>query len=202
MLGLFSLSWLALPFANAALDYVSLGVSHSIGRYLIRTAERPALILALLVLDLMLAVAFMVLTVVVVGLGLNLITLGLGVETLPMAFLQASASDPWGQGLWLTIMALTTVFWTWLHFAFVLAPLAAGAITRQTIERTASDRLAKLGPNSGFDRSMGVLVPLRFVLFYGCWVAIAMIPVFVLSRVPQAMEPIMWLGWRFADALM
>ncbi len=202
MLGLFAISWLALPLANAALDFISLGVSHTIGRHLVQSGSRGSGILAYLILDLTLAVLFMVLTVVVVGVGLHAITWGLGVETLPETFLTNSARDPWGDGLWLTIMALTTTFWTWLHLAFVLAPLAAGALIRQTIDKTAARRIAQHGPDSDFDASAGVLVSLRFVLFYACWAAIAMAPVVLLSKVPQLMEPILWTGWRLLTLVM
>ena len=202
MIGLFALSWLALPLANAALDYLSLGVSHSIGFHVAHSRERMSGIALFMLLDLALAIIFMVLTVVLIGLALQALERGLGVDMQSANFLTQSAADPWGNGLWLTTMALTTVLWTLLHFGFVVAPLAAGALTRVTVERFAVARLEQSNSDDRFDATIGTLVSLRFLLFYGSWVALAASPVIILAAFPQIMQPILSLGAALALRLM
>ena len=202
MIGLFALSWLALPLANAALDYLSLGVSHSIGLHVAHSRQRMSGIALFMLLDLALAIIFMVLTVVLIGLALQALDRGLGVEMQSADFLTQSAADPWGNGLWLTTMALTTVLWTLLHFGVVVAPLAAGALTRVTVERFAVARLEQSNSDDRFDATIGTLVSLRFLLFYGTWVALAASPVIILAAFPQIMQPILSLGANLALRLM
>ncbi len=198
-LGLFSIAWVALPLANAALDFCSLGVSHWLGRYIVSSGVRTASILLLLLLDLALAVAFMIITVVVVGMALHAVTGVLGVETLSSSYLQTSAIDPWGQGIWLTLMVLSTTTWTWLHFGLVVAPLVAGAITWRVLERPAAERLTRARQGDQFDVSVGVLVTFRAVGFYLIWGAIALLPILGLALFPDVMNSVLWLGWRLAE---
>lgn len=193
-LGLFAVSWVALPFANAALDYLSLGVSHAIGRHLFYESPRAHSILCLLVLDLFLALAFMVLTVVIAGLSLLAVTVWLGVETSSYQFLLESAADPWGEGLWLTIMALTTIFWTWLHFTFVVAPLASGIFVKRTIETAAKRRIALLSHGDSVDGLTGAFILLGFVGFYGLWTIIALMPALAFVRFPEIMGVVLELA--------
>ncbi|GFE65734.1 helix-turn-helix domain-containing protein [Litoreibacter roseus] len=195
-LGLFSVSWLALPAANALLDFLSLGTSHAIGRHIVKLGVRPVAIFGFITLDFLLAAALMVFAVVIVGLALTGVTLGVGVETQSQDFLERSWGDPWGEGLWLTLMALTTVLWTWLHFAFVLAPLAAGALVRAIIERPALDRLARSRQDSGFNASVGVLVSLRYIVFCVSWGALALSPILLLAAYPETMRSIIGSGLR------
>ncbi len=202
MIGLFAMSWLALPLANAALDYLSLGVSHSIGRHVARSGARTTGITLFMLLDLVLAIIFMVLTVVLIGLALQALDRGLGVEMQSADFLTQSAADPWGRGLWLTAMALTTVLWTLLHFGFVVAPLAAGALTRITVERFAVKRLEQSNSDDRFDATIGTLVTMRFLVFYGTWFVLAVSPVVLLAAFPQIIRPILSLGAALALRLM
>jgi hypothetical protein len=196
MVGLFALTWLALPIANAALDFVSLGVSHAIGRYLVRTARSVPVILLCLALDVVLAVLFMLLTVVLVGLALSWVTWGLGIDTSSGAFLAAAASDPWGQGLWVTLMALSTTLWTVLHLCLVVAPLVAGALVQATVGRAVHTRALKGQTGRALDLHLGALIPLRFAVFYGCWGIVAAMPFLVLIWFPNVMEQVVWLGWQ------
>ncbi|MEM1377181.1 MAG: hypothetical protein AAGG69_07300 [Pseudomonadota bacterium] len=202
MLGLFAVSWVALPFANAALDYLSLGVSHAIGRHLYYQSPRAHSILCLLVLDLFLALAFMVLTVVTAGLSLLAVAEWLGVETSSYQFLLESAADPWGEGLWLTIMALTTVLWTWLHFAFVVAPLASVVFVNRTIERAAERRLAVPSHGDSIDGFNGALILLRFVTFYGLWTMIALAPALIILQFPEIMGMVLELAAAIFGAII
>lgn len=195
-LGLFSLSWVALPMANAALDYLSLGISHALGRYIVTNSARTAAVLVILVLDLALAIALMVFSVGVIGLTLGTVTWGLGVETLSNQFLQTSAADPWGQGIWLTLMVLSTTSWTLLHFAFVVAPLAAGALTQRMLEKPAAKRLGQALQNNDFDVSVGMLVTFRAIFFYLCWGCIALLPLMIILTNPGLMQHVLWLGWQ------
>ncbi|KIT15170.1 hypothetical protein jaqu_31150 [Jannaschia aquimarina] len=195
-LGLFSVSWLALPLANAFLDFLSLGTSHAIGRRIVRLEVRPVAIVGFITLDFLLAVAFMVFAVMIVGLALTGVALGFGVETRSQDFLERSWADPWGEGLWLTLMALTTILWTWLHFAVVLAPLAAGALVKAIIERPALDRLARSRQDSGFDVTVGVLVLLRYIVFCVSWGALALSPILLLATYPETMRLIIGSGVR------
>lgn len=200
-LGRFSVSWVALPLANATLDYVSLGVSHALGLYIVAYGRRAGSILLVLVLDLAVAVALMVMSVVAIGLALRTVTLGLGIDTLSGTFLQNSAADPWGQGIWLTFMVLSTTIWTWLHFGLVVAPLAAGSVIRRALEIPAAKRLKLAREEDDFDLSVGVLVSLRVFFFYLLWVGVALLPLLVLVVYPEVMETILWLGWRLTSVL-
>ena len=195
-LGLFAVSWLALPFTNAALDYLSLGISHTLGHHILTSTARAFSIFLVLILDLFLAVALMIVTIVMIGLGLYTITWGFGIETFSDVFLENSATDPWGVGLWLTTMVLSTTLWTWLHYGLILAPLLAGLITRQLVEVPANKRLDQARQENDFDITVGVLVALRLVTFYLCWVIIALLPAIILLVKPEVMEYVLWLGWR------
>jgi len=199
--GISVLSWLALPVANAALDFVSLGCSHVIGRYVVRHGESIGRIIACLAMDLALAVLFMVITVLDVGLTLDAVTMGLGVETPSGSFLAMSASDPWDHGLWLTLMALTTTVWTWLHFAFVIAPLAAAALVGGTVERAAAQRLQSVQEEDAFDLSVPVLISVRPILFYGVWGTIAALPVLFLLWSPNPMALHSAPGLRLSEGI-
>lgn len=192
-LGFFALSWLALPMTNAAMDFVSLGVSHGLGRYILSARAVPVWLV--LILDLGIALLLMILTVVVIGLALHGVTLGLGVNTDHIAFLDRSTSDPWGQGLWLTLMVLSTTVWTLLHFWLVVSPLAAGALTRHLLERPAARRLDRAREADGFDMSVGAMVVGRGVAFHVFWVAIAILPVGLVAANPQIIEYVLRTGW-------
>ena len=194
-LGLFAVSWLALPLTNAMLDYASLGASHALGLYVVKSGAKGVSILLAFLLDLAIAVALMVCTVAALGVALGGVTILLGVETHPSAFLESSASDPWGQGIWLTVMVLSTTVWTWLHIAFVVAPLAAGALTRRVLEEPAAKRLDLVLESDGFDISVSLMVAVRIFVFYLAWAAVALLPVAFLVTKPDAVKTLIWLGW-------
>lgn len=201
MLGLFAISWLALPLANTVLDYVSLGVSHALGRYVVRRGAHTASVLAVMIVDLLLALAFMVLTVIVVGVSLQAISWGLDIETLSATFLRTSAEDPWGQGLWLTFMALTTTVWTLLHFGLVVAPLVAGTLTRRLLVAPAAESIADARNARNIEISLGFLVSLKFFVFFASWASVALLPLMILVTFPHIMETVLWLGWQATELL-
>ncbi len=202
MVGLFALSWLALPIANAVLDHLSLGISHTIARYVATNRLGLFAVCLHFLLDLLLAIGFMVLTVVAVGYGLHAVTFTLGIQTLSHDFLVKSAADPWGDGLWLTLMALTTTLWTMLHLALIVAPIIAANLTRQFIERPAGRRVPAIAQDSPLDVSMGVLVALRSLTFFGVWGLVAVFPMAVLWRYPQVMDGVLHLGQLLSAGLI
>ncbi|MEM9583528.1 MAG: helix-turn-helix transcriptional regulator [Pseudomonadota bacterium] len=195
-LGLFAVSWIALPIANAFNDYVSLGISHRLGQHVATSRARPLSVLFIFILDVICAFGLMIGTAIVVGLALHGVSWTLGVDTQAQAFLKAGADDPWAAGLWLTLMVISTTIWTWLHFALVVAPLAAGRLVQSLIERPAINRLQQAQKQNIYDTSVGVLVSFRFGLFYVIWTCIAILPIWLVLRSEGLLDFILWCAWR------
>lgn len=124
-----------LPIFNAFWDWISWGISRSLGRRLLSRSRRTfARILGHAVIDL--------------GAGVFLL-LGLAVtlfaavsfynklyaqlrNTEPPLGLQAfsdkAATDPWGDGLWISLMLLSTLVPTALHFVMALGGILTGSV--------------------------------------------------------------------------
>jgi transcriptional regulator with XRE-family HTH domain len=174
--GLVAVMWLALPFANALTDYLSLGASHWLGRRLVTSGKSVRFALTLGLLDLVLAVVLMLLTVKVIGAGLALTDRAFTGDIDGTGFLAASLADLWGTGLWLGLMVLSTIAWTYGHFAAFVAPAFAGWLTFRVLEAPAAARLASLEPRGAIDMGTALALPGRHVFFWVAWLALAALP--------------------------
>lgn len=174
--GLVAVMWLALPFANAMTDYLSLGASHWLGRRLLSSRRSLRAALALGLLDLALAVVLMLVTVKVIGAGLALTDRAFAGDIDAAGFLAASLSDLWGTGLWLALMVLSTITWTYGHFVAFVAPAIAGWLTRRVLEAPAAARLADIGRSGEIDMGIALVLPGRLVLFWIAWLGCAALP--------------------------
>jgi transcriptional regulator with XRE-family HTH domain len=168
--------WLALPFANTLTDYLSLGASHWLGRRLLASGKSLRLALTLGLLDLVMAVVLMLVTVKVIGAGLALTDWSLAGDIDGPAFLAVSLEDLWGSGLWLGLMVLSTVVWTYGHFAAFVAPALAGWLTHRVLEAPAAARLANPEHAGAIDLGTALALPGRFVLFWAAWLGFAGLP--------------------------
>jgi uncharacterized membrane protein YhaH (DUF805 family) len=174
--GIVAVMWLALPFANALTDWLSLGASHWLGRRLLASGKSLRLALTLGLLDLVMAVVLMLVTVKVIGAGLALTDWSLAGDIDGPAFLAVSLEDLWGSGLWLGLMVLSTVVWTYGHFAAFVAPALAGWLTHRVLEAPAAARLANPEHAGAIDLGTALALPGRFVLFWAAWLGFAGLP--------------------------
>ncbi len=189
--GLVAVMWLALPFANALTDYLSLGASHWLGRRLLSSGKSVRLALTLGLLDLVMAVVLMLVTVKVIGAGLALTDRAFAGDIDGRGFLAASLADLWGTGLWLGLMVLSTIAWTYGHFVAVVAPALAGWLTYRVLEAPAAARLANPDPRGAIDMGTALALPGRFVLFWAAWLGLAALPPVLLFMGEGVLENIL-----------
>ncbi|WP_333712369.1 helix-turn-helix domain-containing protein [Yoonia sp.] len=200
-LGIFAVVWLTLPLVNAALDAVSLGVSQMIGQRVIKGQTGMPTIILLGVADLVIAVGLVVLSTAAIGVSLVALSSFLDVRTGGLAFLQIGKSDPWGEGMWLTLMVLTTTFWTWAHFAGIVAPLLAGSVAR-CVDDVAAVKLDHAKSRGEIALGAGILLGLRHVIFYVSWGVLAAIPLGVLALNGAFVSHLLAIGHWLAGLLV
>ncbi len=128
------LMWFILPLANAMSDYVSLGISHRLGVQLLGKGKTWAAVVLVGVADLLAAIACMAIALVLIHGGLLLGQEVFGLSVVAREFINQGAADPWGQGLWLSMMLLTTFAWTCAHLLLVVFPLIAAKLVGVLIE--------------------------------------------------------------------
>ncbi|MBT6396282.1 MAG: hypothetical protein HOJ95_16425 [Nitrospinaceae bacterium] len=108
-----------LPFLNGAWDWFSLSVSRCLGEDILkRRSGLRALGLALL--DVAAAVFFLFTLAAVLILGIETLVYFAEWDFNLQDFLIVAATDPWGQGFWVSFMLLSTLVPTAAHFAVVL----------------------------------------------------------------------------------
>lgn len=117
-----------LPLTNAFSDYISLGISHFLARHIVKT--RPSISRTVLIasIDALAALCLLVLIVVLVPASIVGIESILNTGASATDFARAIASEPFGSGLWFTIMILSTLLWTFFHFAIVAVPSVSMAM--------------------------------------------------------------------------
>ena len=112
--------FLLLPFLNGLLDFASYGISRLLGhRLLLNRDSYHAIILA--IIDLVCAVVLLAGLVFVLALtieGLNLLAINkVGSEVFSLTEqIQSMRQDPFGSGLWITVMLFSTLIPTFTHF--------------------------------------------------------------------------------------
>lgn len=139
--------FLVLPLVNGFWDWLSWWITRSLGRHLLRTlgpargiAQRSLAILGHGVVDLVLAVLLLAAMAFLLAFGFegyNQLAEAQGKAAFGLLpYLQVAADHPWTDGLWLTVMLLSTLFPTALHIVALLAsPIAL--ITLPTAKRLA-----------------------------------------------------------------
>lgn len=178
--GILILMWVALPLANAISDYLSLGVSHWLAIKAARTRQAIIGYLVLLLCDLVLAVCLLVLTLIFIRVGLNVADQLFASDLSPDAFLRRSAADPWGAGVWLTLMVISTLTWTYLHYALVVVPALVASCSLIFLEMPMLQRAKAMAHNGTVDFGLMALVPIRRLIFYSGWAGLSLLPLIIL----------------------
>lgn len=124
------LLWVFLPFINAFWDWLSWGVSRLLGSQLFVRFRWPSLawhVLADLVAAMVVLAGLVVSLVGAIGIYNKAVRASDGTAYLELGeFLRNAQADPWGpDGIWVTLMVLSTLVPTFLHFMM----LVAGAVT-------------------------------------------------------------------------
>ena len=175
------LMWLVLPVANALSDYVSLGISHFLARCVNHARSGWVQILSLVILDSVVAILLMAVTFLLIGWGLRLAETLFNIDYESTEFIARAAADPWRDGLWLTLMVLTTLFWTYVHLALVLAPVIAARIVGHLIERPLDTRIARRADEGKMEITAGAWLVLRHIAFACLVSAFALTPVWLVA---------------------
>jgi transcriptional regulator with XRE-family HTH domain len=175
--GILVLMWVVLPISNAISDYLSMGVSHSLARY-VRQAEMTwARIIVMSLIDILAAIFLLFVTLTLILWGLNAAEHLYGIDLLSSGFIDAAASDPWGEGLWLSLMLVTTLTWSYLHLAFVVAPIVSAKIVGDLVDASAYKRLHDKGQPNTIDTMSAGFVFIRKSVFVAFWGLLAALPV-------------------------
>ena len=134
--------FLVLPIVNGLWDWLSWWITRALGRHLLGSfgdagglGQRAVAVVAHGALDLILAVALLAAMAFFLAFGFeayNRIAIAQRGEDLPVfalgPFLAAAADHPWTDGLWLTVMLISTLVPTALHVVALLAsPIARRA---------------------------------------------------------------------------
>lgn len=173
------LMWIVLPTVNALTDYVSLGISHSLGRWMARSGSAWRHIGVVLALDVLAAMILMIATVLLIEWGLIYGGLFYEVAFSGTAYIDAAIAAPWTDGLWLSLMVLTTLFWTYLHIALVMGPVIAAKLIAWAIEDPLRARIAARTQARRIDTVSAAWLTLRYVVFWAAVIAIAIVPVWI-----------------------
>lgn len=137
-----------LPLVNSVFDYLSWGITRSLGRMLQRHLSLGRAILLGMV-DITVAVALLV--TLASGFGFSLVVMNnvllLG-EPMKFEKIVAQAVDgPFSEGLWITAMLFSTLIPTAIHFAFVLMGLISKVRRSRKQEEWVAAIEAVLNPN-------------------------------------------------------
>ncbi len=118
--------WLILPFFNGMLDWISLSVSRWFGQGIVahdRSAQRLAWTLGLAILDLIAAILFLFAITWLLALGVEAAAASLGVDLALADYVRLAIAHPWSSGLWASIMVLSTLLPTAIHFVLALGAM-------------------------------------------------------------------------------
>ena len=146
--------WVLFPLANAVQDYLSFGFSRALATFALRheTSLQQAAVLTLL--DVMIAVALAVANIAGIFGVLWFADYLFDLDVSPHSFLSAWWSAPFAEGLWLSVMIISTLSWSVLHYVFVILPsisahAASGRLFEQLRIRVVGEVAARqLSPES------------------------------------------------------
>ena len=118
------LFFFVLPFFNGVLDWISLSVSRWFGRGIVaesRSVRGLAGTVVLALADLVAALAFLFLIAWVLAFGVEALGLFYGLSLELGDYVRDAVAHPWSRGLWASIMVLSTLLPTAIHFVLALA---------------------------------------------------------------------------------
>jgi hypothetical protein len=148
---------IGLPILNGAVDTISLAVSRVLGREIINHEFDRWKLSGIVVLDVTVAVALLcLLTALLAGGGEGLNWLSLAATGEPALNLDdligAATLDPFGEGLWVTIMLFSSLVPTAIHAAVALVAIASlrGSAARRAKWREKVDAVLE-GQSEGLD---------------------------------------------------
>lgn len=152
-LAYFAISMLILPVMNGGLDYTSWWVSRFLGDDLTRglsgatsTAATLTRSLAHITADLFLALLFFMVMAFVLGFAFESYDLYASLEAVDlMPYAAALRDDPFGAGLWIALMLLTTLIPTVIHFGMVVGAILPTTLLTNAHCRTLARTLSDLG---------------------------------------------------------
>ena len=136
------LIWVIVPFVNALNDYLSLGISYLILRKVILVHHhRFIAILGYFILDLLIAAYLMVQCTFSIPLALSATDRFTIFNLNVRAFVEDSANDLYGHGLWIGLMILTTLSYTVIHLIMIVVALFVRLYHGSGIDRFAIDSI-------------------------------------------------------------
>ncbi|MEM9342427.1 MAG: helix-turn-helix domain-containing protein [Pseudomonadota bacterium] len=121
-------TWMLLPLVNASLDYVSYGVSKRLAQRAVKGETTLSDIALLSVLDVAIAVLLSAVTVAAVFGSLWIADQVFTLSVSPHAFLRDWWADPFGAGIWLSLMIASTLSWSILHYVGVVVPIVSAKL--------------------------------------------------------------------------
>ncbi|MET1414406.1 helix-turn-helix domain-containing protein [Roseibium sp. HPY-6] len=121
-------TWLLLPLVNASLDYVSYSVSKRLAQRAVKGETTLSDVAWLSALDVAIAMLLSAMTVAAVFGSLWIADQVFSVSVSPHTFLGDWWSDPFGAGIWLSLMIASTLSWSILHYFGVVVPIASAKL--------------------------------------------------------------------------
>ena len=146
--------WAVLPLVNAVQDYLSYGLSKTLAHRAVRTVTTSRMIVGLALLDILSALVLAGATVACVYGGLVLADHAFALEIAPLQFVTNGWHAPFGAGIWLTIMVMSTLFWTVLHYFAVVLPTAAAFVASRRVFHRVKAHVASEMAERGFDHKV------------------------------------------------
>ncbi len=122
----FGLFLIVLPISNGVLDWISLSVSRWFGRAIVAgrgSAGALAWAALLALADLAAATAFLFAITWLLAFAVEGLSVWSGVALELDSYLSEALAYPWSRGLWATIMVLSTLLPTAVHFVLALGAL-------------------------------------------------------------------------------
>ena len=142
------LFWITLPLSNGICDYLSLGATSALLRKIRADWSRGMLWpIVYAGLDLIIASILVPFVAVSLSIAFSVCQLMSNRNLRLEEFFVASYSDPLGYGSWITIMLVTTVVWTAVHFSMIVVAMFSQIYDQNSFNQRAIDVIA-----SGIDQ--------------------------------------------------
>jgi len=162
-----TVTWTLLPLVNAGLDYLSYGVSKFLAARALKTEATLRVIALLSVVDFVVAALLSLVTIAAVFWALWVADQVFALEVAPHAFIAEWWADPFGAGIWLSLMILSTLSWSLLHYVLVVVPAASAMIASDPIFGRVKERVLRdvATPLFGFQTYALSYVPTLIFIF-------------------------------------
>lgn len=123
-----SVTWTLLPLANAALDYLSYGVSKLLAQRALKRETTLSGVFLLSLVDCVVGLLLSGATIATVFGALWLADQVFALDVSPQGFVMEWWADKFGAGIWLSLMIFSTLWWSLLHYTAVVVPAASAKI--------------------------------------------------------------------------